>query len=122
MAFTRLPFPELDWVEGEATALERKKTREGTPATLLEFAAGFADPTWCVRGHVGLVLAGAVTFELEGSTVVIGEGEGFLIDPGTRHRARNDGKEPVRLFIVSPAFPGNGAEGGSRIVAAGGRQ
>lgn len=68
---------------------------------LLEFAPAFEDPHWCRRGHVLYVLNGALTFELDTGLVQVSEGESCVIDPGTAHRARNEGESPVRVFIHS---------------------
>jgi quercetin dioxygenase-like cupin family protein len=101
MGFTHLPFPHLEWQTGVATDLERKKAIDPVAAALLEFAPGFVDPQWCERGHVGLVLEGELSFDLDGSQETLSHGEGFVIDAGTRHRASNRGEVPCRLFIVS---------------------
>ena len=100
MPCTRLPFPALPWIAGPH-ALERKKSVEGAAGTLLEFAPGFSDPNWCERGHAGYVLSGALRLELQDAGTQLEAGEGFVIDPGTAHRATNPGTEPVRLFIMS---------------------
>jgi mannose-6-phosphate isomerase-like protein (cupin superfamily) len=31
---------------------------------------------------------------------VVGAGQAFVLPPAPRHRGRNDGDEPVRLFII----------------------
>lgn len=100
MSFLRLPFSQMDWIRG-AHPLERKKTTTGSPMTLLEFAPGFRDPSWCVRGHAGLVLSGELRLELDDLSETIRSGEAFHLDPGTRHRAANDGPHPVVFFIVN---------------------
>jgi quercetin dioxygenase-like cupin family protein len=99
MAFARLPFAALPWTTG-AHPLERKKAA-AHGATLLEFAPGFADPSWCERGHIGFVISGTVRLELETGVETLAAGEGFATEPGTGHRASNPGTEPVRLFIVT---------------------
>lgn len=99
MAGSKIPFPDLPWVPG-GHPLERKKTIPGGGAVLLEFAPGFRDPNWCANGHAGLVLSGTLGFELHGEPLLAGPGEGFLLDPGARHRAYNAGDEPVVLFIA----------------------
>jgi len=100
MSVVRTRFPELPWVAGK-TPGERKKAAELAPLTLLEFDVGFEDPATCTRGHAGYVLEGEVALDLEGGSLVIGPSEGFFVEPGTPHRARNPGAVPVRLFIHS---------------------
>jgi mannose-6-phosphate isomerase-like protein (cupin superfamily) len=76
---------------------------------LLEFGPGFADPNWCEKGHIGYILEGSLSIEFEDAAEVILPGEGFIIDPGTRHRASNPGRIATRLLIVStgPGRPGS---------------
>jgi quercetin dioxygenase-like cupin family protein len=68
---------------------------------LIEFAAGFADPTPCRRSHVIYVLSGALTLELGERRERVAAGEACWIDAGTEHRASNAGPEPVVAFIAS---------------------
>ena len=103
MACVVVPLTEMEWVAG-GHPLERKKAADAG-VTLLEFAPGFADPNWCPNGHVILVLAGRLALELEdGTTALVGEGEACVIDPDTRHKARNPDDRSVRLFVFSPAL------------------
>lgn len=100
MSFTRLPFSSLGWTSG-AHPLEKKKLVAGHPVVLLEFASGFEDPQWCVRGHVIYVLTGALELLLDERTEQLQAGDGCVLEQGTRHRAKNSGTEPVRLLVVS---------------------
>ena len=100
MACRRLPLVDLPWSSGPHP-LERKKAMPDLPVTWIEFAPGFEDPAWCVRGHAGLVVRGAFALELEQGRETFHEGEAFWLDPGTRHRALNPGATPVVLFLVS---------------------
>jgi quercetin dioxygenase-like cupin family protein len=98
MPCNRIPLPDLPWVQG-IHPLERKKARPQSPVTLLEFASGFEDPHWCSRGHAGYVLSGRFELLLEDGVETMAAGEAFWLDPGTRHRARNPGGEPVKVFL-----------------------
>ena len=100
MSLTRLPFASLGWTAG-AHPLEKKKILENEPVAMLEFAPGFEDPNWCERGHVIYVLDGAFELVLGDRTEQLQAGDGCVVDRGTRHRARNPGSVPVRLFVVS---------------------
>lgn len=104
MAGTIVRFPTVAWAEG-SHPLEKKKTSPDGSVTLLSFAPGFADTSWCARGHSGYVLSGRLTFEMENALLEIGAGEGFVIDVGSLHRASNRGAEEVILFIVSSPTP-----------------
>jgi len=100
MSFTRLPFTSLGWTPG-VHPLEKKQVVEGHPVALLEFAPGFQDPNWCVRGPIIYVLDGALELVLDGGTEQLGAGDGCVLERNTRHRAKNPGSAPVRLFVVS---------------------
>jgi quercetin dioxygenase-like cupin family protein len=81
--------------------LEKKKTGAARPVTLLEFTPGFADPNWCERAHVFLILAGTLELELKEGPAQLAAGECAIVDAGTPHRARNPGDAPCVLFVVS---------------------
>jgi len=101
MSACHIAFPTLAWERG-GHPQERKRLDPRVPgAILLEFGPGFSDPAWCVRGHAGLVLTGSLGLELEDARMIVAAGEGFTVDPGTRHRAFNPGSDPVELFIVT---------------------
>lgn len=90
----------LDWEQGQHP-LEHKKTLPGQPCVLLMFMPGFADPNLCQRSHVLHVLSGVLTLELTERVARCAAGETFVLAPGSAHRARNDGTEPVVLLAVS---------------------
>ena len=100
MSVTTLPFASLGWKAG-AHPLERKKQIDGQPAVLLQFEPGFEDPNWCEHGHVIHVLTGTFELVTEGRTAKLDAGDACVVERGTRHRARNGGDVPVRLFVVS---------------------
>jgi quercetin dioxygenase-like cupin family protein len=97
MGCEKVSFASMAWESG-AHPLERKKVVDG--ATLLEFDVGFADPNWCENGHAGLVLEGALALELGDRVIEVSAGEAFVVDAGTRHRAKNPGRVPVVLFVA----------------------
>ena len=99
MAHETLDFEKLPWQPG-AHPLEKKKLGALGGATLLRFEPGFEDPNWCVNGHAGYVLRGTLRLAFDEAIAEVSEGEGFVIDPGTRHRATNSGREAVELFIA----------------------
>ncbi len=100
MSFTRLAFTTLAWTTG-AHPLEKKKVAVGHPVGLLEFAPGFEDPNWCVRGHVIYVLDGALELIFDDHSEHLAAGDGCVLERGTRHRAKSPGTVPVQLFVVS---------------------
>ncbi len=97
-------FSAGEWARG-SHPLERRMAAALGGASVLEFAPGFRDPRWCANGHAGIVLAGTLGLEFADGNVEVGAGDGFVVRPGTRHRAYNPGDLPVRLFIA--ARPGS---------------
>jgi len=100
-ACTPIPFSTLPWQPSPTHPLERKKTWSTGQVAMLELSPGFADPNWCERSHVVLVLSGALELELDGEWVALGAGEACVVDPGTPHRARNPGAEATVVFVIS---------------------
>ena len=51
--------------------------------------------------EISYVLSGALNLQIEGAPIRhVAQGETFVIDPNTPHRAYNDGTETVRLLIT----------------------
>jgi quercetin dioxygenase-like cupin family protein len=100
MSFTHLPFTSLAWTPG-GHPLEKKKLVDGCPVVLLEFAPGFEDPNWCENGHIIYVLEGTFELILDNTVEQIHAGESCVVDRNTRHKAKNPGDVPVRLFVVT---------------------
>ena len=64
-----------------------KVHREGTrQIRIVEFSEGFAEPDWCLRGHIGLVLEGVGRLQFQGSEVTLKEGDGVFLQPGDKHK------------------------------------
>jgi hypothetical protein len=40
--------------------------RDGKQIRLLEFTAAFVEPDWCEKGHIGIVLEGAIELDFHG--------------------------------------------------------
>ncbi len=100
MTRERLEFDAMEWRVG-SHPLERKKFGALGGATLLRFEPGFEDRSWCVAGHAGYVVDGVLRLAFDDGAEEYAAGQGFVIDPGTRHRASNPGAAPVTLFIAS---------------------
>ena len=95
-----VPFSTMPWSQG-GHPLEQKKTFAPRALTLLRFEVAFEDPAWCANGHHIYVVDGALELELEQGCVRLERGDACVLDPGTRHRARNPGATSVTLFVFS---------------------
>ena len=100
MALTRIALNHLAWTQG-AHPLERKKMSAERPVALVEFAPGFEDPNLCTRAHFIFVVSGELELESRAGVERFVTGECCVIDRGTEHRARNNGREAVTLLIAS---------------------
>jgi quercetin dioxygenase-like cupin family protein len=75
---------------------------DGTRWALVEYAPGAGRADWCETPHSGYVVSGTLTYTYEDGRepLRLGAGDAFVLPPEPRHRGRNDGTEPVRLFII----------------------
>jgi quercetin dioxygenase-like cupin family protein len=97
-------------VSHDPGVLDREADVAGTRWALVEYSPGSGREGWCDTPHSGYVVSGtlAYSFEDDREPLVIGPGEAFVLPEHPRHRGRNDGTEPVRLFIID-ALPGSAA-------------
>jgi len=74
----------------------------GTRWALVEYAPGAGRADWCETPHSGYVLSGTLTYTFENGRepLLLGAGDAFVLPPEPRHRGRNDGTEPARLFLL----------------------
>jgi quercetin dioxygenase-like cupin family protein len=105
----QVDFAALSWNGWSSEALARVKDAEaeGYEVRLFEMGPGFVEPQWCSRGHIGYVVSGQYVMDLDGQTLYMQVGQGFVLPPGTRHRSRNTGSMPAIVFLVdldAPAF------------------
>ncbi|HEU4977007.1 MAG TPA: GNAT family N-acetyltransferase [Baekduia sp.] len=75
---------------------------------LVEYAPGAGRDAWCDTPHSGFVAAGALVYEFEDGRepLRIGPGEAFALPAAPRHRGRNEGTEPTRLFVIDALVGG----------------
>lgn len=80
---------------------------DGTRWALVEYSPGEGREGWCEVPHAGYVVSGEITYSFEDGRdpLIVSAGEGFALPPAPRHRGRNEGGEPARLFLID-AVPG----------------
>jgi quercetin dioxygenase-like cupin family protein len=106
--FGDLPFMTIDWNTVPATeypgtsgvAVWRTVEAGDVRVRMVEYSAGYVADHWCNRGHVLLVLEGALTTELR-------DGRVFTLTPGMSYQVAHDtaphrSKTEVgaKLFVV----------------------
>ena len=100
----KIDFDSLDW-QSSLPGARSKVYRDGPKQLrLVEFTADFIEPHWCERGHVGLVLSGALEIDFRGEVISYPEGSGIFVPsgPSSAHKARSL-TPVVRLVLVEDA-------------------
>ena len=73
----------------------------GVRWALVEYEPGVLREEWCLEGHSGLVLEGAVTYAFQngGEPLAVKRGDAFTLADGEAHRGRA-GPDGARLFLI----------------------
>jgi quercetin dioxygenase-like cupin family protein len=89
-------------VSHDAGVLDSEADVGGTRWALVEYAPGAGRADWCETPHSGHIISGELTYAFEDGReeLVLRAGDAFALPPAPRHRGRNDGTEPARLFII----------------------
>ena len=97
----------VDPVSHDPGVMDRELEVDGTRWALVEYSPGEGREEWCDVPHAGYVVSGEITYSFEDDRdpLIVGAGEGFALPPAPRHRGRNEGAEPARLFLID-ALPG----------------
>ena len=97
-----LDLPAAEPVSHDPDVFDREAEVDGTRWALVEYSPGSGRADWCDTPHSGYVVSGSIEYGFEDGSepLVVGPGQAFVLPPAPRHRGRNDGDEPVRLFII----------------------
>ena len=109
MKIANWPFESVDWggvpaVEhaGEAGTSRWRTIEHGdVRIRVVDYSPGFKADHWCPRGHILLVLEGAIDIELrDGRSIRLRAGSGFMAgdDPSNPHLVRSE--SGARVHIV----------------------
>jgi quercetin dioxygenase-like cupin family protein len=98
----RIDFSTVPPVSHDAGVSDNEADVAGTRWARVEYSPGARRADWCHTAHAGVVLSGELTYSFEDGRepLVLGPGDGFALPEAPRHRGRNDGAEPARLFII----------------------
>ena len=99
----------VDPVSHDPGVIDRELEVDGTRWALVEYSPGEGREGWCDVPHAGYVVSGEITYSFEDDRdpLIVRAGEGFVLPPAPRHRGRNEGAEPARLFLID-ALPAGG--------------
>jgi quercetin dioxygenase-like cupin family protein len=105
-----LDFSAAEPVSHDSGVTDREIEVDGTRWALVEYSPGAGREEWCDVPHSGFVTSGGLTYSFEDGSdpLVVEAGDAFALPPAPRHRGRNEGDEPARLFLID-ALPGHGA-------------
>jgi hypothetical protein len=89
-------------VSHDAGVHDREADVAGTRWALVEYSPGSGRVEWCDTPHAGFVVSGTLVYAFEDGRdpLVLSAGEAFALPEAPRHRGRNDGAAPARLFII----------------------
>src|SRR5262245_43095285 len=94
-------FDAIEWESVGERARQKRVVVDGSVLRLLQLDAGFQEPDWCLKGHVGYVVAGSLRIQFSDRIERLSVGDGLAISGGEvwKHRAivEDDG---VTLLLV----------------------
>jgi hypothetical protein len=74
----KVDFDSLSW-QSSLPGARAKVYRDGSKQLrLVEFTSDFVEPQWCEKGHVGLVVSGALEIDFRGRVISYPEGSGIF--------------------------------------------
>lgn len=92
----------IDWTQDVPGIRAREAHIEGRRWAIVEYAPTAKREEWCLDGHAGFVISGAIEYEFEdgGTPLTVGEGDAFALSTGRAHRGTNRSEEATRLFVI----------------------
>jgi hypothetical protein len=94
----KIDFDTIEWQSPISGARFKSHIANGKQLRLLELNSEFIEPDWCEKGHIGMVLDGALEVDFQGQIVNYKAGEGLFIPQGQAHKARS--LTPVTQLIL----------------------
>ena len=97
----RVDFDDREWISIAPGARHKTVACCGKLLRIVEFTPDFHETDWCLKGHIGYVLEGALEIDFDGRPIQYQTGNGIFIVAGneSRHKARGL-TDVVRLFLV----------------------
>lgn len=99
--FYKIKFDEMEWVEvGDGMRFKRFQKDE-LQVRLVEWDKAMVHPAWCLKGHIGYIVEGAVEIDVAGTVFLYEAGDVFILPDGEAHKHRPKVlSEKVRFFAV----------------------
>lgn len=100
----KVDFQALPWQSPKEGVRFKVYKQDGRQLRMVRFEKGFAEASWCEKGHAGYLLEGQVEMTFDDRVVIYNAGDGIFIPDGAEHRHRakilSDG---ARLLLVEKA-------------------
>ena len=98
----KVDFSDITPVSHDRDVSDQEVDVGGTRWALVTYAPGAGRADWCETPHSGYVLDGTLTYEFEDgrAPLPLTPGDAFALPAAPRHRGRNEGDDPARLFII----------------------
>jgi len=97
----KINFSTLPWQSPLPNIRFKVYEQDDKRIRLVEYSAGFEEPDWCVKGHIGYVLEGRVEIDFDGDVVNFEAGDGIFIPAGEEHKHKaRPLSESVRVVLV----------------------
>jgi quercetin dioxygenase-like cupin family protein len=92
----------IEWKQDVPGIRAREAHIEGHRWAIVEYAPRAKREEWCLDGHAGFVITGAIEYEFEdgGPPLTVGAGDAFALSTGRAHRGTNRADEATRLFVI----------------------
>lgn len=97
----KVRFDEMEWIEvGDGMRFKRFQN-DTLQLRLVEWDKSMTHPEWCLKGHIGYVVEGAVEIDVAGTIYLFEVGDVFILPDGEAHKHRPKVlSERVRFFAV----------------------
>lgn len=96
----KVEFDGLEWRSTLPGARFKTAVCGNKQMRLLELTQEFVEPGWCVRGHLGTVLAGEIEIDFQGEVVRYPAGSGILIPAGPEGAHMAKAMTPTALLLL----------------------
>jgi quercetin dioxygenase-like cupin family protein len=97
----KVSFEHMEWQQIRPDVRQKVYCEGSRQIRLVEFETSDGAEHWCETGHIGYVLAGALSISFDGKVVSFEAGDGLFIPPGAESKHRSVAIAPgTRLLMV----------------------
>ncbi|MCB0707373.1 MAG: hypothetical protein KDC34_18780 [Saprospiraceae bacterium] len=98
-------FEALEWEKPQKGVAQKIFSDGAKRIRLLRFSDEFVETDWCMKGHVGYVLAGEMLVDFNGTLKRFKTGDGLWINEGapSKHKVSIEKGKQVELILFESA-------------------